>query len=304
MANQVPTWFVTKFTTEVEYKVQQMPARFWEASEIRSESGSGAVAVEQIGATNASVVTGRLQPIVFTDTPQDRRWVYPQKLWWADAVDTYEKLEVSIDPQGFFAKNATYALNRQKDDIWISSFFGTAQTSNASTTGNAPATAVPFPAGQVVSVNTGSSGGATPVGMNVPKLRAARLLMLSAEVDFDNETPYAGMSAQQMDNMLNQAQAISLDFNDKPVLVEGKITSFMGFQFLHSERMPLNASAQRQCPVWVKSGMRGAVWQDVSTDIRQREDLIGLPYQVSAQMMVGATRLQEPKCVSIPCTEP
>ena len=86
----------------------------------------------------------------------------------------------------------------------------------------------------------------------------------------------------------------------------------MGFRFIHSERLPgptvqagstTQITTYRQNPVWVKSGMRGAIWQDVTTDIRQRTDLVGYPWQVSVQMMIGATRLQEVKCVEIDSSE-
>jgi hypothetical protein len=49
--------------------------------------------------------------------------------------------------------------------------------------------------------------------------------------------------------------------------------------------------------------MRGAIWQDVTTDIRQRTDLVGYPWQVSVEQMIGATRLQEYKCVQINSAE-
>ena len=177
---------------------------------------------------------------------------------------------------------------------------------------NAPATAVPFPAGQIISVNCGSSGftgspvtgtGGSATGMNVPKLRGAKQVLLAAEVDLDFETANVAMNAQQIDNMLNQAQAISLDFNETPVLVDGRITRFMGFDFKHSERLPLLSATVRKNPVWVKSGMHGGVWQDITTDIRQSTTLVGYPWQVSVQMMIGATRLQEVKCVQINSSE-
>lgn len=304
MANQVLTYAITKFTDSVEFLVQQMPARLWEASEIRSEEGSGATAVEQFGQVTAQVVTGRMQEVAFTDTPADRRWVFPTKYYLADGVDTYEKLELSIDPDGWIAKAQAFGMNRGKDDNWIAAFFGTALTGNTSTTSNAPTNSVTFPASQIIAVTVGSSGGATPTGMNVPKLRAGRQQLLTNEVDLDYEQAYVGMSAQQLDNMLNQAQAISMDFQDQPVLQEGKIVRFMGFNFIHSQRLPLNGSVQRMNPMWVKSGMRGAVWKDITTDIFQRDDLVGRPFQVSTMMMIGATRLQEPKCIEILCTEP
>lgn len=314
MANQAPTYFITKFTDSVEFLVQQMPARLWEASEIRGEApGSGAVAVEQFGSVTMQQVTGRLQNITFTDTPANRRWVYPTPFAIYDAVDTFEKLEMAIAPDGWISQAQVFAANRQKDDTFIAAFFGTAQTATTqSGGGNAPATAVPFPSSQQISANCGSSGfsgepvtgtGGAATGMNVPKLRGVRQVMLSQEVDLDYEMPYVAMSAQQLDNMLNQAQAISLDFNETPVLVDGKITRFMGMNFLHSERLPVNASNQRRNPAWVKSGMRGAIWKDITTDIRQSTTLVGYPWQVSVEMMIGATRLQEPKCVEIPCAE-
>ena len=84
-----------------------------------SETGSGAVAVEQVGLTAMTQVTGRAQPIEITDTPADRRWVYPTKGFVADLVDTYEKLEIQIDPQGSIARAQVAACNRFKDDTWI-----------------------------------------------------------------------------------------------------------------------------------------------------------------------------------------
>lgn len=302
MANQAPTYFITKFTNTVEFLVQQMPARLWEHCEIRSEApGSGAVAAEQFGSTVMQPVVSRLQPINFTDTPASRRWVYPASWYIADAVDTFEKLEMAIDPDGWIAKTQTFAANRQKDDTVIAALFGTAQTGNTSSTGNAPSTPVAFPSSQQVSVDVGSSGGATPTGMNVPKLRAAKKLMLAAEVDLDMESPVVAMTASQLDDMLNQAQAISLDFNETPVLVEGKITRFMGMDFVHSERLLKNSSGYQRNPVWVPSGMRAAVWEDITTDIRQRPDLVNNPWQVQLTMMIGATRMQEPKVVELPC---
>lgn len=323
MSNSALQAAIIKWTDTVEYLVQQMPARMWEKSMIRGEEGAGAVAAEQFGQITANaVVTGRLQQITFTDTPQTRRWVYPTPFFLADAVDSFEKLEISIDPDGYIGRSQAFNMNRSKDDIFVTAFYGVSQTATTLSGGGiAPTTAVSFPAAQIVSVNCGSSGfsgnpvtgtGGTATGMNVPKLRGARFVMLSQEVDLSFERPNVAMSAQQLDNMLNQAQAISLDFNETPVLVDGNIDKFMGFQFIHSERLPgptvqpgspTQVTTYRQNPAWVQSGMRGAVWKDITTDIRQRVDIVGLPWQVSVEMMIGATRLQEPKCVQINCSE-
>ena len=303
MINTIPTWFVTKFTTEVEFLTQQMPARFWERSTIRGYEGSGATAVEQVGSTEMTQVTGVAQPATQTDTPLDRRWIFPTKWWIGDLVDTFEKLEIAISPDGYIATAFTYAMNRRKDRTWLTNFFGTASTGNTSTTGNAPTNLITFPAGQIVAVGVGTAGGSTAVGLNVPKLRAARKLFRTKEVELEYDPAYIGISAIQEDDMLNQAQAISMDFQDKPVLAEGQITRFMGFEFVHSELLPVTSDPYRMCPVWTKSGMRAGVWKDNNTQIYQRDDLIARPYQVASMLMIGATRLQEFKCVQINCSE-
>lgn len=303
MINSIPTWFITKFTDQVEFLVQQMPARFWERSTIRTYEGSGATATEQVGPTEMTQVTGVAQPATQTDTPLDRRWIYPTKWWIGDLVDTYEKLEIAISPDGYIAQDFTYAMNRRKDRVWLSNFFGSAFTGNTSTTGNAPTNTITFPAGQIVAVGVGTAGGSTATGLNVPKLRAARKQFRAKEVQLEYDPAYCGMSAIQEDDMLNQAQAISMDFQDKPVLEEGQITRFMGFEFVHSELLPTTADPYRMLPVWTKSGMRSGVWKDNNTQIYQRDDLIGRPFQVASMLMIGATRLQEFKCQQINCSE-
>jgi hypothetical protein len=312
VANQVPTYFVTQFTDQVEYLAQQMDSRFWELSSQKDYQGSGAVATEQVGATYFTPVTGRGQPVQITDTPAGRRWIYPNKAVCNDFVDTFEELEMAIAPRGWIAGAQVAASNRYKDDVWLANFFGAAQTLNTSTTGNAPSTAVTFPTTQIVNSYVGTSGTTTATGMNVPKLRAARKLFLAAEVDLKSDPAAVGMNAVQLDNMLNQAQAISLDFQDKPVLVEGQITRFMGFEFVHSERIPklgadsagsAGGTTYTQNPCWVRSGMRSGTWIAMKTEMFQRDDLTARPYQVSSWLMIGATRLQEVKCVQINSTE-
>src|SRR6185312_870875 len=98
-----------------------------------------------------------------------------------------------------------------------------------------------------------------------------------------------------MDNLLAEAQVISTDFNDKPVLVEGKVTRFLGVNFIHSERLGTGTNDQAgtstPCFVWQKEGMHLGIWNDISTNISQRHDLQSEPWQAYVYMTAGATRL-------------
>jgi hypothetical protein len=180
------------------------------------------------------------------------------------------------------------------DDLIIDSFFGTAKT------GELGATSTSFAAANQVAVNHGS---ASNVGLTVAKLREAKKLLMASQVDLDSDPITAVVTAKQHDNLLAEAQVISMDFNDKPVMVEGKITRFLGINIIHCERLDTDGSSYRRIPVFAKSGMYLGLWNDVTTDISQRKDLQGLPWQAYVYMTAGATRLEENKIIEIKCAE-
>ena len=127
----------------------------------------------------------------------------------------------------------------------------------------------------------------------------------AAEVDLDTDELWCPLTASQHDNLLNEIQVISSDFNgaDKPVLKDGKVDRFLGINFVHCERLLLNGSGQRRVPLYAKSGMHLGVWEDIKTSVTTREDLEGDPIQVSASGVFGSTRVEEKKVVEIVCAE-
>ena len=168
---------------------------------------------------------------------------------------------------------------------------------------------------------SGTVGASAATGLNIAKLRAAKRILLQAEVDVDNDQLFMAITAKQHDDLLNEAQAISLDYNSKPVLVDGKITSFMGFNFIHSERIPGGASfntainpsiatgstdgtyttgSRYMVPFWAKSGMALGVWNDVTTSIDRRPDKRN-SYQVYVTGTFGGARLEEKRVGLINC---
>ena len=158
----------------------------------------------------------------------------------------------------------------------------------------------------MVGVNTGG----TDSGLNVPKLRAGKKLLMSHEVDLDNDPVYCAITAKESDELLNEIQIISSDFNgaDRPVLTDGKVTRFLGINFIHCERLVTAAAgtddqsgSSTQIPMWAKSGMYLGIWEEIEKDISRRNDLQGIPWQAYLKMSVGATRLEEKKVVKIWC---
>lgn len=283
---------VQQFTSNMQLLLQQKQSALRPYVMSGSHVGNAAVPVDQVGKVEALTVTSRFAPITDQDIPTDRRWVYPSDQRISTLIDHFDRLRLLTDPTSTYVQSIASGMNRKIDDIIIAGMFGTAQT------GVAAATATTFATANQVSVNAGG----TSSGLNVAKLRKARELLMSYFVDPD-EPIYCAVTAKQINDLLNEVQVISGDFNTVKPLAEGMVTKFMGITFIPSERLLTNGSGHRRVPVWVKSGVHLGVWNDVRTDISQRKDLEGLPYQVYTDMTIGATRLEENRIIELPCVE-
>lgn len=296
-STDIDTLRVQTFSDNLEMLVQQKGSKF--RMHTRMEVGaSGSKAhriLNQIDQVNVSERTTRAETIDNSTVLYDNRWVYWKKYHFDTIVDDIDLLQTNIRPEGMIAQSAIASLNRQIDDDWLTAFFGTAKT------GEAGGTSTTFLAGNQVSVNEGV-GSAT--GLNIPKLREAKQILLENEVDLDMEQAFIAMSPLQHDELLALTQVVSTDFNTKPVLgTDGMVRQFMGFNIIISNRLPTNSSGYRRLPVWVKSGMGGALWQDIKGDLRKLPNYKGAPTLVEAEMQLGFTRLEEKRCVEIPCSE-
>lgn len=294
MSVNIPNHYAQQYATNVELLLQQKDSRLRGLVTQGSYVGEQASPVDQIDAVEMQSVTGRFEAMPRVDADTARRWVQPLDFDLPQMIDSFDKLRLLTDSNSVYVQNAVNAAKRKMDDVIIDAFFGTAKT------GKTGSTSTTFPAGQVVAVDQGASGN---TGMTVAKLREARRLLRAAEVDLDMDPVCCVITAKQEDNLLAEAQVISLDYNDRPVLVSGKLSSFLGINFVHSERLDVDANSYRQVPVFAKSGMHLGVWNDITTDISQRKDIRGLPFQAYVYMTIGATRLEEEKTVKILCAE-
>jgi hypothetical protein len=294
MSVNLPSHYVIQYANTIQLLLQQKGTKLRDTVMSGSHVGKQASPVDQIAKVEMQAVSGRFNAMGRVDAAVDRRFVFPSDFDLPQMIDSFDKLRLLNDPSSSYVQNAVYAAGRQMDNLIIDAFFGTAKT------GESGATSTTFPAANQVAVNEGASGN---TGLTVAKLRKAKRLLMSYEVDIENDPLYCVAGALQLDNLLAEAQVISLDFNDKPVLAEGKITRFLGINFIHSELLDNDATPYRRIPVYAKSGMYLGLWNDITTDISQRKDLQGLPWQAYIYMTAGATRLEENKIIEIKCAE-
>ncbi len=295
MSQNVPTHYAQEYASTIELLLQQRGSKLRDTVSFKAITGAKAAAVvDQIGSVEATKRTTRYPSLTPADTPTDRPWVYPSDYDWNDLVDSIDKLRMITDPTSAYAINGAYAMGRAQDREIISSYFGDRKS------GENGGTTTSFPAGQQVAVNFGAAGN---VGLTVAKLREAKRLLMAAEVDLEMDPLTCVVTAKQHDNLLAEIQVISLDFQEKPVMTEGKVTRFLGFNFKQTELLAVDGSSYRRVPAYAKSGVCLAMWNDITTDISQRKDLAGLPTQVYVYGTFGATRIEEKKVVEIKCAE-
>lgn len=291
MSVNIPTHYYQQYSSNIQLLLQQMGSKMSGAVMTGTHSGKAASPVDQYGAVEAQKVTTRFGDMPRVDAPTDRRWVYPVDYDLPQLIDQFDKLRLLTDPSSTYVRNAVLALGRKKDFEICSAFTGTAKT------GEAGGTSTSFTAANEVDV----AEGGTNSKLNVAKIKKVKELMMKNHIDFDTEEAYIGITAADHVSLLNEIQIISKDFSDKPVLQNGKLTEFLGFKFIHCELIEtvLAGTNEVTLPVWVKSGMYLGQWNDITTDISQRKDLRGQPWQAYAYMTIGATRLEENKVYAI-----
>jgi hypothetical protein len=302
VSTNIVTFYVQQFAKQLNELVQQKTSRLRKWATEDKYVGQAASPVEQVGPVAMQPVTQRYGPMQRVDAPTSRRWVYPSDYDLPQLFDNFDKLRLQIDPKGKFTKNAHNAANRQYDDLLIAALGGTAQT------GVAGGTATVLPAGNIVSVQQGATA---PTGLTVAKLRQAKMLAMQNEAYSDEEgdpgDPNSGLvliaGARQLDNLMAEAQVISRDFNDQPVLEEGRIKRFLGIDFVRTERLLTGSDDQAgistKCHLWQREGLHLGVWNDITTNMSQRHDLQSEPWQCYVFMTGGGTRLEENRVYQI-----
>jgi hypothetical protein len=286
----------------VEHLLQQKDSRLYEAVTHGAYTGNAAQVVNQFGSVEMQQVLSRFTPKVRTDNATDQRWVYPADYDLNQQVDNFDKLRIIIaDPLSAEAQSAQMAVNRRKDRTINTAFFGDAKTGIEGGTTTSFGTTVTTSGGRNVSVSIGG----TTSGLNVAKLREARRALMAFNNDFEMDTAYVAVTANEYDDLLGEIQVISLDFNERPVMQDGKIVRFLGFNFIHTELLTTGtddaAGTSTAIPCWLKTGMHCGMWNGVGTDIHQRHDLTGDPWEVTTKITLGATRTQENKVIRIWC---
>jgi hypothetical protein len=301
MSVNIPDHYYTEYARNIDLLLQQKESRLSGKVNTGNHSGEKASPVDQIGKIEMQDVTTRFAPIGRVDAPLTRRWVFPISSDLPQLIDTFDALKLLTDPKSKYVENAVAAANRRKDRHIISAYFADAKTGvNAGST-ETFGTTLTSAGGQNVSVGVGGAAS----NANVAKLKEGVRRLMEANVDVDNEPIYFGGTSKEHDALLNEIQVIGREFGE-PVFDKNKtLQRWWVVNFVWSELFETGtddaAGTSRACPMWVPNGMHYGNWQSTVTDISQRKDLQGLPWQAYLMMTGGATRLEKERVIRIWC---
>lgn len=310
MSFTIPEANVLQFGTNVRELAQQKGSRFRKAAIEDMVTGEAAY-LEQLAPTAARKVIARHSDSPLMNTQHLRRRLSIYDYDWGDMVDRLDRVRLLIDPDSAYTKNASYAMGRGFDDEWIAAAFGTAYAGHSGSialtwpNGNSELTPSQ-PGGTQVAVNDWSYGnGSGNAGLTISKLISAKVALMAAEVDDDDEQLAEGeycvaVTAKHIGNLLSTTETTSVDYNSVKALVDGKINTFMGFKFIRSQRLLLNGSGYYRLPAWHRSAVGFGIAKDIETQSSPRPDKRFAHY-IYCDMAIGAARLEEVKLVEVIC---
>jgi hypothetical protein len=286
MSEQVDEHFIRRYTAGIMHLAEQKESRLRSAVRVESISAEKSF-FDQVGSQTLNKRTTRHGDTILTDTPHKRRMVTSSTYDGADLVDEPDVMRVLNDPTNAYSVAFSRAAGRQMDDVIVASALATANTGKE---GDDP---VNFPNGNWLIEHNAE-------GLTVAKVIEAKEVLDAAEND-PNEPRYAVTSAKQITDMLGTTEVTSSDFNSVKALVSGEINTWMGFDWIRSERLEKTGS-NRAALFYQKSSLLLGVGINPHVRIAERPDK-NHSTQVFITMDFGATRMDETGVVHVECAE-
>ena len=286
MSTQITTAFVNQFSANVQMLSQQMGSLLRNAVDVESVNGEKAF-FDQVGSAAAVKKTSRHADTPLIDTPHSRRMVTMSDFQYADLIDDQDRVRLLIDPTSTYGRAAAAAMGRAMDDEIITAALGTALTGKDGSTSTA------LPSGQKIAVAS--------AGLTIAKLVSAKEILDAASVD-PSIPRHIVVSPKQISDLLNNTTVTSSDFNTVKALAQGEINTFVGFNFIVSNRLTTDGSGDRQVIAFASDGIKVAMGKEPTAKIEERADK-SYATQIYYCQTMGATRMEEAKVVEIACSE-
>lgn len=298
MSTQVTVNFTELYRNRIDMLVRQRGSRFRQFVTVDDAVVGKRKFTEQVGAGVAVKKTTRHGDTPLTETPHARRAYDLSTYEYADLIDWDDRQKLLIALEGAYAEAASDAMGHAMDDQIVAAATGDSLTGES---GGTTTTLVSYAGGNHVVLvgDTDFSNGAN-VNMTVAKARRTHRVLMEADNDMDARKFFA-ISPVGVQALLNDPEVTSADYNIVKPLASGELVTWMGFTWIPSNRLALSGNV-RTCFAWVDGGIELGIGVDRNIRVTERPDKSHAT-QVYAGMVIGSTRLQEAKVVSVAIDE-
>lgn len=297
MLTQLPEHYQTDFSDNWEHLLQQKESRLEGRCRKATVKGKERT-FSQLGKSKMRLITTRNGQTIPSDTAMAKRWVRPKGYDEVTFIDEFDSVALGElpAPESEHVTSHAMAAKRTMDEVIIAGLEGTAYIGEDGTT------PVDLGAGQKVAVDYVLSGSAVNSGLTLAKLTRAKYILDTNEVE--DEGRYFVHSAKQLNDLLNNVVEVkSSDYNEVKALVDGKVSRFMGFDFVRTQLLTLTAATDvRTCIAYHRDGVVLGIGQEKSVKIDIRADL-NHTIQIRTTLLIGAARLEEERVVLVYCDE-
>ncbi len=292
MSTEVTEAFVQQYRSTVIHLAQQKVSRLMGTVQLKDDVTGKAVFFDRIGLNEMIDAVSRHDDTPQIDTPHTRRMATMTTSRWADLIDKADNIRILLEPTSNYVRAAASGVGRRQDDHIIAALTGTAAT------GETGSGSQVLPTGQKVDVQVGD---VADVGLNLDKILRAKELLDAAEVDEEGRT-FLLSSRQLNRDLLALEKVTSADYNAIRALVRGDIQTFLGFNFIRTERLGTDGNSDRQNIAYGHGAAGLAIGRMQTFRITERADK-NYSTQVFVEMDMGAVRVEDVQVVEIACDE-
>lgn len=253
-----------------------------------------------------------------SEIPHDRRRIGLKDYELGKYVDEKDLMRVITDPMNPYSRAMMGSGQRKKDDIIFDRIYGPAYTGKA---GGTTVNWVSAPSTGKIKVGAISAGSSNPIttagnfqleagdyegisvaedfevdgtpaaaatGMTLDKLKGIRFTMMRLEAIKQDTILNVFMGNQQFQDLLGIDEVINSDYSVRKNLAEGNVTTFMGFRFIHSERVPTDSSGYRRVLVCLPRSFKLATAKSLNLGLWRDTAKKNIPYMYMKQTLDGS----------------
>lgn len=290
MSTEITDAFVQQYRANIIHLSQQDDSRLINAVQLKENVTGKNVFFDRLGEQSMTQLTSRHADTQQVDTPHSRRMASLAPFTVADLIDDPDQIRTLIDPTNAYAKSQGSAIGRTQDDIIIAAALGAAATGE---TGSGSAS---LGAANKVTIQVG--GGGSDAFLNLDKVLQAKRKMDALEVKKNGR--FLVYDAIQMEAMLALEKVTSADFNVVRALVMGEIDTYLGFKWIHSERLTTDSNSDTQVFTFQEDAIGLGIGRLRETRITE-ESTKNYATQVWSYLDMGAVRIEEAGVVEIAC---